>query len=181
MVKAPGVEASRSDQQVELADLYHTVLDFADVDAVGEPLDRTRSLLSADYRDFAAGEYAFVEYHRPVVELKQLETKAAEAGIDLEEESRYYSRMRAARRPDGKYIRNERIGDEAYRLDRDPDETENLAGGDDDVVADVEAALREFEARVGEAWDDDYDPDADVLDDMDETTQDRLRDLGYLE
>jgi len=182
LVKAPGSEPGRSDQQVELADLYHTVLDFAGVDAVGEPLDRTRSLLSSSYRDFAEGEYAFVEYHRPVVELKQLETKAAAAGIELDEDSRYYSRMRAARRPDAKYIRNERVADEAYRLDRDPGETENLAGADDDeVIATVEAKLREFEARVGETWDDDYDPDADVLDDMDETTQERLRDLGYIE
>ncbi|WP_255151225.1 sulfatase [Halorarius halobius] len=181
MLKAPGEDPGRSDQQVELQDLYHTVLEFAGVDAVGEPLDPTRSLLSADYREFADGEYAFVEYHRPVVELKQLETKAEEAGIDLDEESRYYSRMRAARRTDGKYIRNERIDDEAYRLDRDPGETENLAGDPDETIEAVERRLREFEERVGETWDDDYDPDDDVLDDMDETTKDRLEDLGYIE
>jgi arylsulfatase A-like enzyme len=185
MVKAPGVEPGRSDEQVELQDLYHTILDVAGVEAVGEPLDPKRSLLAPDYREFADGEYAFVEYHRPVVELKQLETKAAEAGITLGEGSRYYSRMRAARRPDAKYVRNERIADEAYRLDRDPDESENLVDADgttaDEAVAAVEATLREFEARVGEPWDDDYDPDADVLGDMDDTTQERLRDLGYLE
>ncbi|PSQ19591.1 sulfatase, partial [Halobacteriales archaeon QS_9_67_17] len=79
IVKAPGVEAGRSDQQVEMQDLYHTVLDFAGVEAVGTPVKETRSLLSADYREFADGEYAFIEYHRPVVELKQLETKAAAA------------------------------------------------------------------------------------------------------
>lgn len=181
LVKAPELGAGRSEQQVELQDLYHTVLDYAGVRGVGEALDPTRSLLSADYRDFAEGEYAFVEYHRPVVELKQLETKAANAGIELDEDSRYYSRMRAARRLDGKYVRNERIDDEAYRLDRDPGETENLVGEDDEVLAEVESALAEFERRVGEAWDDDYDPDADVLDDMDETTKDRLEDLGYIE
>ena len=169
MVKAPGEEPRRTDQQVELQDLYHTVLDFAGVEAVGEPLDPKRSLLSADYRDFADGEYA------------QLETKAENAGIDLDEDSRYYSRMRAARRVDGKYIRNERIDDEAYRLDRDPGETENLVGDTDteETIAEVEATLREFEERVGETWDDDYDPD-DVLGDMDETTKDRLEDLGYI-
>ncbi|WP_255198775.1 sulfatase [Halorarius litoreus] len=181
MIKAPGEESGRSDQQVELQDLYHTVLDFAGAEGVGEPLDPKRSLLSADYRDFADGEYAFVEYHRPVVELKQLETKAQSAGIELDKDSRYYSRMRAARRVDGKYIRNERIADEAYRIDRDPGETENLVGGDDPVIEEVEATLREFESRVGETWDDDYDPDDDVLGDMDETTKDRLEDLGYIE
>jgi arylsulfatase A-like enzyme len=181
IVKAPGVDPGRSDQQVEMQDLYHTVLDFAGVEAVGTPVEETRSLLSADYRDFADGEYAFIEYHRPVVELKQLETKAAAANVDLDRESRYYSRMRGARRVNGKYIRNERIADEAYRLDGDPGETEDLAESDDEVLREVESRLREFEARVGETWDDEYDPDADVLDEMDDTTKDRLQDLGYIE
>jgi arylsulfatase A-like enzyme len=181
IVKAPGVDPGRSDQQVEMQDLYHTVLDFTGVKAVGTPVEETRSLLSADYRDFADGEYAFIEYHRPVVELKQLETKAAAANVDLDRESRYYSRMRGARRVNGKYIRNERIADEAYRLDGDPGETEDLAESDDEVLREVESRLREFEARVGETWDDEYDPDADVLDEMDDTTKGRLQDLGYIE
>ena len=181
IVKAPGVDSGRSDQQVEMQDLYHTVLDFAGVEAVGTPVEETRSLLSADYRDFADGEYAFMEYHRPVVELKQLETKAAAANVDLDRESRYYSRMRGARRVDGKYIRNERIADEAYRLDGDPGETEDLADSDDEVLREVESRLREFETRVGETWDDEYDPDADVLDEVDDTTKDRLQDFGYIE
>ncbi|WP_153952393.1 sulfatase [Halosegnis longus] len=182
VVKTPGEEGRRDDTQVEMQDLYHTVLDFTGVSAGrGEPLDSTRSLLSADYRDFADGEYAFVEYHRPVVELKQLETKAEEAGITLDEESRYYSRMRAARRVDGKYIRNERITDEAYRIDTDPEERDDRIDDPDEVVEEIEATLREFETRVGETWDDDYDPDADVLGEMDGTAKDRLQDLGYLE
>jgi hypothetical protein len=49
----------------------------------------------------------------------------------------------------------------------------------EETIAEVEATLREFEERVGETWDDDYDPD-DVLGDMDETTKDRLEDLGYI-
>ena len=182
MVKTPGEEGGRDDTQVEMQDLYHTVLDFTGVSAGrGEPLDTTRSLLSGDYRDFADGEYAFVEYHRPVVELKQLETKAEEAGITLDEESRYYSRMRAARRTDGKYIRNERTTDEAYRIDTDAGERDDRIDDPDEVIEEIEATLREFETRVGETWDDDYDPDADVLGEMDGTAKDRLQDLGYLE
>ena len=182
VVKTPGEEGGRDDTQVEMQDLYHTVLDFTGVSAGrGEPLDTTRSLLSGDYRDFADGEYAFVEYHRPVVELKQLETKAEEAGITLDEESRYYSRMRAARRTDGKYIRNERTTDEAYRIDTDAGERDDRIDDPDEVIEEIEATLREFETRVGETWDDDYDPDADVLGEMDGTAKDRLQDLGYLE
>ncbi|RDZ66175.1 sulfatase [Haloferax sp. Atlit-12N] len=202
MVKHPDLGADRRDDQVELVDLYHTVLDSLGVEG-GEPaspgddavaLDRTRSLLSADYREFARaanddpgqrrnGEYAFVEYSRPVVELKQLEEKAASAGIELPEDSRFYSRMRAARRVDAKYVRIDRVPDEAYRIDADPDETENVADSDDEAVAETEAALAEFEDAIGGAWTDALDTDVsdDSVDQMDDETQDRLRDLGYLE
>jgi len=173
---------------------------------VARRLDPTRSLLSAEYRSFdeggagghgggdgddapadpgriAGGDYAFVEYSRPVVELKQLEEKAADAGITLPEESRFYSRMRAARRPEAKYVRIDRIPDEAYRLDRDPGETENLAGAGDDLVAATERVLSEFEANAGGAWDDADTGDVtdEAVEDMDAETQERLRDLGYLE
>src|SRR5699024_3593908 len=151
LVKHPDLEPGRRDEQVELADLYHTVLDHADARGKGLPLDRERSLLSESYREFDGGENAFVEYHRSVVELNQLENKASAAGIELDENSRFYSRMRAARRPDGKYIHNERIADEAYRLDSDPEELESLAGDDDPVIAEIEAALSEFEENR-DAW-----------------------------
>jgi arylsulfatase A-like enzyme len=202
LVKHPELEADRRDDQVELVDLYHTVLDALDVEG-GTPaspgddavaLDRTRSLLSASYREFSRasnddpgqvrdGEYAFVEYSRPVVELKQLEEKASDAGITLPEDSRFYSRMRAARRTDAKYVRIDRIPDEAYRLDDDPGETENLAGEDDDAVEATESALSAFESNVGGAWTDALDDDVsdDSVEEMDDEAQERLRDLGYLE
>jgi len=217
MVKGPGLDAERDEEtQVELQDLYHTVLDYTGVEAAGaggtsggsgdgdtagEPLDPARSLLSADYRDFAntsgpertrfsahaegdLDDIAFVDYHQPVVELRQLESKASDAGITLETDSRFYSRMRAARRPDAKFVRNERIPDEAYRLDRDPGETDDLAGeelDDEDAAAigDVESALGVFEREIDGEWDDVGDED--VLDDMGEEAKDRLQDLGYIE
>ncbi|WP_439027910.1 sulfatase-like hydrolase/transferase [Haloarchaeobius sp. DT45] len=196
MVKHPDIEPGRYDQQLELVDLYHTVLDHAGVetgDAQAVDLDRSRSLLSdthregvtpprtstADTEDVDFGEYAFVEYYQPVVELKQLEQKASAAGITLDTDSRFYSRMRAARRLDGKYIRNERITDEFYRIDADPGETDDRIADDDPVKAEVEATLSEFEDLVGGEWkevDDD-----DVLGDMSDDAKDRLQDLGYIE
>jgi len=189
MVKHPelgtGIDA---ETQVELVDLYHTVLDHAGVEAApgGMELDRARSLLSDTYREFADGETAFVEYYRPVVELNQLEGKAKAAGIDLDRDSRFYSRMRAARRPTGKYIRNERIADEAYALDDDPGERENLldgSGGGDaaavDEIEEIETTLGEFEARVGGSWDEVTDED--VLSGMGDDAKRRLEDLGYIE
>ena len=200
MVKHPKLEQERREDQVELIDLYHTVLDSLGVEG-GTPasagddvvaLDRTRSLLSQDYREFKQpndpgqrgdGKYAFVEYSRPVVELKQLEEKAKDAGITLPEQSRYYSRMRAARRREAKYIRIDRIEDEAYRLDEDPGETTNLADSDDELIRETEAMLSEFESAIGEAWDsaDDGEVTDDAVQEMDEEAQERLRDLGYME
>src|SRR5699024_9863457 len=142
------------------------------------PLDRERSLLSESYREFDGGENAFVEYHRPVVELNQLENKASAAGIELDENSRFYSRMRAARRPDGKYIHNERIADEAYRLDGDPDELADRTGDEDPVIAELESALSAFE----------HDRDdwgsvegEEVLSEMGDDAEQRLEDLGYID
>jgi hypothetical protein len=206
MVKHPDLEADRRTDTVELLDCYHTVLDALDV-AGGDPAgpsetavarDPTRSLLSENYRTFddatdpdpgqaaaPAGDVGFVEYSRPVVELTQLEAKAAAAGVDLSEESRFYARMRAARRPDAKYVRIDRIDDEAYRLDVDPGETNSLAHARDDhpTIGAVEDALASFESGVGGAWT--GAADADVSDDavaeMDDDAQERLRDLGYLE
>ncbi len=203
MVKHPDLGTGRREETVELVDLYHTVLDSLDADATaassGEAvveLDPTRSLLSPDYREFEAvddpdaaqaaapdGDTGFVEYSRPVVELKQLEEKAAAAGIDLDEDSRFYARMRAARDPDAKYVRIDRIEDEAFRLDSDPGEAENLAGEGDERIDEVEEVLARFEEGVGGAWTGAAEGEVtdEALEDMDEETQERLRDLGYME
>ncbi|MEF8779947.1 MAG: sulfatase [Haloferacaceae archaeon] len=178
-------------------------------------LDPTRSLLSDSYRSFAGVDrpdpgqravgarretgdgagYAFVEYAQPVVELQQLESKANRGGVTLETDSRFYARMRAARSTDAKYVRADRIPDEAYRIDRDPGERRNLADPDpwdvadsdpeDDLIAGAEAALAAFESAAGGRWtvDGEEPPPAGEsgVEEMDETAQERLRDLGYLE
>ncbi|MFQ3318540.1 MAG: arylsulfatase A-like enzyme [Natronomonas sp.] len=185
MVKHPDIDVGRTDEQVELLDLYDTVLEATGAtdatEAVGgRTFEAGRSLLS-EGRDIEDGEFAFVDYHRPIVELNQLETKAAEAGIELDENSRFYSRMRAARRPGGKYIRNEHIPDEAYRLDADPEEADPV-DSDDPVIEDVLAALERFEARSAGAWDGEAGADADeALSEMDDEAKERLQDLGYME
>ncbi|WP_336345147.1 sulfatase [Halalkalicoccus ordinarius] len=204
LVKHPSLEADRRTDLVELLDLYHTTLDALDVPDHGRgtddavDYDPTRSLLSDEYREFEAAaepdpgqravlesepdtDYAFVEYAQPVIELHHLEEKAAEAGIDLPEDHRAYSRMRAARGLDAKYVRADRIPDEGFRLDADPDERSPIES--DDAVDAAERALALFERETGGAW---TDPDGDgvdgaALDGADEETRERLRELGYLE
>jgi hypothetical protein len=93
--------------------------------------------------------------------------------------------MRAARRPDAKYVRIDRTPDEAFRLDADPDERTNLADDLDDhpALRGVERALAAFEAASGGAWTtaDDAEVSDDAVEEFNEETQERLRDLGYLE
>ncbi|WP_247730117.1 sulfatase [Halovivax limisalsi] len=208
LVKHPDLGAGRRDDLVELLDCYHTVLDALDVaptdaaaGAAADPVafDPTRSLLREEYRAFdevsapdpgqravaeSEGEYAFVEYERPLIELHHLEQKANEAGVTLPEDHRAYSRLRAARGPAGKYVRADRIPDEGYRLDRDPAERTPVEPAADDVVAAAERALAAFETAVGGAWDEPGDAagdPGDALERADERTRNRLRELGYLE
>ena len=215
LVKHPSLGTDRDPGLVELLDLYHTTLDALDVDpgdvAVehdATPFDRTRSLLAADYRSFASGDgpvdaadpgkravveaegdadFAYVEYAQPVIELHHLEEKAAEAGIDLPDDHRAYARMRAARGTDAKYIRADRIPDEAYRVDEDPDERSPVPASEDPALATAQRALSAFERNVGAAWTDAGAGASagasgdDVLDDADDEMRDRLRNLGYLE
>jgi arylsulfatase A-like enzyme len=93
--------------------------------------------------------------------------------------------MRAARRPDAKYVRIDRTPDEAFRLDSDPDELTNLVGDLDNhpALRETERALAAFEDAVGGAWAtaDDAEVSDDAVEEFDEETQERLRDLGYLE
>ena len=189
LVKHPDLSPDRDEEAiVELVDLYHTVLDAAGAEGQGVSMDSARSLLSAGYREFAGeiggvprGEVGFVEYHQPVVELRQLEGKASAAGIDLDEQSRFYSRMGAARTIDEKYIHCTRIPDEAYHVGRDPGETENLVGGSEEPKQ-LSEALWAFVESVDADWPSESDgADGDVLEGMDGETKERLQDLGYLD
>jgi arylsulfatase A-like enzyme len=210
LVKHPDLEAGRRDDLVELLDLYHTTLDAlaVDPDAVIDtaasdgpvPRDPTRSLLSSEYRAFDGvrdpdpgqravlegdgDDYAFVEYAQPVIELHHLEQTASEAGITLPADHRAYSRLRGARSTDAKYVRADLVPDEGFRLDIDPEEQSPIDPTDDPVVAATERALARFEDAVGGAWTDPSETDSDagdVLSEADEATQNRLRELGYLE
>ncbi|WP_122088173.1 sulfatase [Halalkalicoccus subterraneus] len=204
LVKHPDLDAGRNEELVELLDLYHTTLDSLSADTDGMPgaveFDPTRSLLSSEYRAFervdspdigqqavlgSDGEdedYAFVEYAQPVIELHHLEEKASEAGITLPDDHRAYARMRAARGADAKYVRADRIPDEGYRLDEDPEERSSLTPEGDERVAAAERALSRFEGEVGGAWTTPAEVNAEeALDEADAETKDRLRELGYLE
>ncbi len=188
LIKHPDLEAGRDDRVVELLDLYDTVLESAAAtdgpDRLGgRAFEPGRSLLSPG-RPIPDGEYAFVEYHRPIVERRQLETKAKRAGIEIETGSRFDSRMCAVRSADAKYVHNERFSDEAYELGDGQTEREPI-DPDGPVATELSSVLERFDERVSSACmgptEEERDDDGRVaLEEMDGATRRRLRELGYL-
>ncbi|WP_049920900.1 sulfatase [Halopiger djelfimassiliensis] len=167
-----------------LSDEYRSFDDVLESDRDLEPDPGQRAVLESESETEAEDDYAFIEYAQPVIERHHLEEKASEAGIDLPDDHRAYSRLRAARGLDAKYIRADRIPDEGYRLDEDRPKETPIDPADDEVVAAAERTLSRFEDAVGGAWVDPSETtgdEQDVLADTDEETRDRLRELGYLE
>jgi len=116
------------------------------------------------------GDVGFVEYHQPVVSAP-LEGKTSGAGITLDTDSRFYSRMGAARTPDAKYIHNTRIPDEGLPARRGPgrDRERCIVGRRDGAIAAVRDALFAFVDAIDADWPDEADgSDGEVLDDMDD-------------
>jgi arylsulfatase A-like enzyme len=195
LVKHPDLGTGRVGRTVELLDLYDTVLESAAaLDAPGRVGGRRfepgRSLCSGE-RQIPDPKCGFVEYHRPVIERRQLRTKARKAGVEIDERSRFDSRMCAVRRPDAMYIHNERIPDEAYRLDGGHDSPRTVPetiDPDGAVAAELSAALSGFSGRVGSICGNDISssnrdrqiPVDEAISEMDDATRRRLRDLGYL-
>ena len=70
----------------------------------------------------------------------------------------------------------ERVRD---RVTTDPEERDDVAGTDDEVIAATREALVTFESEMDGEWGDV--DDGDVLDDMGDEAKDRLQDLGYIE
>jgi len=161
--------------------------------------DATRSLLSSEYRAFEGLRIPTPASAPSSRERGRLRVRrvrpAGHRTASLRGESergrhpspgrspRLLAAARAARSTDAKYVRADRIPDEGYRLDEDPVERTSVDPADDDIVAATERALARFEEGVGGAWDDPTETDdaADALEEADEETRDRLRELGYLE
>jgi hypothetical protein len=89
------------------------------------------------------------------------------------------------------YIHNERIPDEAYRLDGGHDSPRTVPetiDPDGAVAAELSAALSGFSGRVGSICGNDISssnrdrqiPVDEAISEMDDATRRRLRDLGYL-
>ena len=89
--------------------------------------------------------------------------------------------MRGIRTKEIKYIKNETIIDEFYKLDEDPGELNNQIHSKYPTIDTLQNSLSSFEITTGANWDSIIDPTNDTTSDMDERVRDRLRDLGYLD
>lgn len=183
LINHPDLKAKVFDEQIELLDLYHTVLDHAGVEARANSVQRIdeRSLLSSDYRDFMYSEYAFIQYGQPTMELIELKRQAAKSGRRIDQKSRFFSSMQAIRRVDAKYIKNEHIIDEFYRLDKDPAERKNQYNQTKKVTSQqsLETILSTFTPPLLLQNDTSVELE-EVLESMDIATREQLRDLGYI-
>jgi hypothetical protein len=146
-----------------------------------DPRYRRFEVVPADARD--PGQHgdpatAYIEYARPVIELAQLERRAAAAGATVAADHRARASMRAARRPDAKLVDSSLAAPEGFDLRADPDEAAPLAA-DDPHLSGVRADLGAFAAHVGPLAPTAA-PAADPLEPMDAAAQQRLRELGYL-
>ena len=188
MLRHPALPQGRFEGTVELLDVYHTLLADRPVDASVDP---TRCMTDARYRRFEAvapgardpGQHgdpatAYVEYAQPVIELAQLERRAAAAGATVAADHRARASMRAARRPEAKLIDSSIAAPEGFDLSADPDEVVPLRP-DDPQLAQVRADLEAFSGQVGPLGRTGP-PAADPLEPMDAAAQQRLRELGYL-
>ena len=189
LIRHPELSAGRFEGTVELLDLYHTLLADRPVDAAVDP---TRCMTDTRYRRFDGvppgerdpGQHgdpttAYVEYAQPVIELAQLERRAAAAGVTIDADHRARASMRAGRRPDAKLVTSSLHAAAGFDLNADPQEAVPLPV-DDPRVAEVRADLEMFAASVGPLDATGADTPQDPLAPMDAAAEQRLRELGYL-
>lgn len=151
---------------VQLADLFPTMLDLADVSYDGDTLPG-ESLVSPT--DLSADRPLFAEYLGPQPPIETLKDRY-DCTRDL---SVYDRRLRAIRRGDWKFIRGSDGTEWLFDLSEDPDEMRNLSGKRPERQNDLVAALDDWTATLPSVTNEAVE--------MDTVTKARLEDLGYLQ
>lgn len=163
VVAGPGFESTTVSTPVQLADLYPTLLDVADADYDGDAL-AGQSLRG----DVPADRPLFAEYLAPQPSIETLRDH-----YDCQRDvSVYDRRLRAVRRGGEKYVRGSDGTEWLFDLAADPTESENRIETDPDRRDALAGTLEEWVETLPAI------EQADVA--VDDRTQDRLEDLGYL-
>jgi len=109
----------RHEKQVQLHQLYHTILDITGVISPAPNFDRAVSLLEMIKKNEGL-ECAFSEYARP----DQIKSGYLRFTSDLD--TRFHTRLKCVRTSECKYIHSENNNDEFYDLKADGGERKNI-------------------------------------------------------
>lgn len=175
MIEHPDMEGRRTSQNVELMDLYHTILNFAGAE---DGYVKERCIFHDEYRSESSErlqypEATFSEYSRPIIEQDQLRSIAKSSGIEIGDESRFNSRMYTVRNDGMKLTQIEHIKNEVFNISEDPMEQDNLQGSYEGELDEMIRENKNFgNVETGES------PGIDAVND---SIKDRLSDLGYME
>jgi len=170
IVKLPGLSEGKKEvlKIVQPVDIFPTILEI-----LGYEDEEVRTqfqgfnLLSSDQRQFAVAELL-----APVPPFEFLSKRTGKASDLLR--SKYDRRLRAFRDHRFKYVWASNGQEELYDLVADPGESFNLAGTEEEKLA-------EFR-RYREAWEDEHRRDEEEisLTELDQDVLERLKGLGYL-
>lgn len=172
IVKFPGADAptGRTDTQVELVDLFSTVLAIAGVEEPDHPE------LPIESRNFAAGagrSALYAEYYRPLKYLKGFKEKFP----DLDR-SPWDRRIRSVRTDRHKLIWSSDGRHELYDMLEDPEEQHDIAGQEPERTTKLAQHVEQWLlARSGGAGEPVLEPEPEVS----EAMKEELRALGYVE
>lgn len=165
----------KTDNLVELRDLYPTILDLCGVDATLPESVSSFPLSEDGYIDettIGDREFVFAEYTVPQPDVDELRSRTD----DEEQLSFLYSldrSLRCLRTRDFKYIRGYDGSVELFDLNSDPSETNNIAENHSELVTD-------FEERLDTKFDSLERSTGARLEDIGDGARDRLEDLGYI-
>lgn len=167
LIKSPGYSTDNVDRVVELMDIYHTILDFVGCEEYVEE----RSIISNNYREESSDilqypSYGFSEYSKPMIALHQIEKIAKDNNISIDDDT-YRSSMKSVRNLDGEYIYRSEVEDLFTSFGDDKEDS-----SDSKVYKDILTNHN----RTSEV-----DVDTKGIDAIDDSIEDRLEELGYIE
>lgn len=160
-----GIQAKgRVDEQIELRQLFHTILDLTGT--MGLKFDRNLSLAGE-----VESRLAISEYFLPKIELelmRRINPEFRDPSIEAD--------MKSLRTEKWKYIWHEKVKDKLFNLEEDPGEKENLI---EEYPREAQKLSELLQKRVKSPG---FAPKnaEEVLNDMDALVKKRLEKLGYL-
>ncbi|ELZ56308.1 sulfatase [Haloferax sp. ATCC BAA-646] len=154
-----------NDSLVQLTDIAPTLLDGLNIK--NEEFSNQvqgKSILTTD-RDYVVSEYISPQPSRESIEKR--------VGDPHNLMDKFDRSLRAIRTNEYKYIQGSDGSQELYRVSKDPQERRDIASNDDEVVTELKNKL--------ESWKDSFESIQTVeMNDVDDATQKRLEDLGYI-